>query len=134
LLAQIEDVLARERGAVCVSLLGIAETFAQVDQRLAGIEAKLERLLAAPPAEKIGTGAVTNSSAREQLITLLDQRIKAALDRDHRERCEATADIMRNAMKDFVDEFKQVRGEVEAKLIQLRTLLAERAPVDPRPN
>jgi uncharacterized small protein (DUF1192 family) len=34
---------------MCASLLGIAETFAQIDQRLAAIEAKLERLLAERP-------------------------------------------------------------------------------------
>jgi hypothetical protein len=125
---------------MCASLLGIAETFAQLDQRLSAMEDKLERLLVAPPAtDLVNLVPATNSSSRAaQLISLLDERIKAALDRDMRERCAAIADITRDVtrdvLKDFVDEFKAVRCEVEAKLVQLRHLLAERAPVDPRPN
>jgi hypothetical protein len=118
----------RERGAVCASLLGIAETFAQIDQRLAGIETKLERLAAERPPLDLP------SARAEQLIALLDQRIKAALEREQRVLSEATRDVVRVVLAEFVAEFKEVRGEVEAKLIQLRTLLAERAPVDPRPN
>ena len=128
LLAQIEDVLARERGAVCVSLLGIAQTFAQVDQRLAGIEMKLDRLLAERP--PLGLP----SARAQQLIALLDQRIKAALEREQRALCEATGDIVRSVLREFVDEFKRVRGELEAKLKQVEALLTARPPLDPPPR
>jgi hypothetical protein len=106
--------------------MNIAQIFAQVDQRLATMEGKLERLLAERPP--------LASARAEQLLALVDERIKAALDRDVRLRGQATADVVRDVLKDFVDEFKQVRGEIETKLIRLRALLAERAPVDPRPN
>jgi translation initiation factor 2 beta subunit (eIF-2beta)/eIF-5 len=126
LLTQIEDALARDNANVCVNLMNIAQIFAQVDQRLATMEGKLERLLAERPP--------LASARAEQLLALVDERIKAALDRDVRLRGQATADVVRDVLKDFVDEFKQVRGEIETKLIRLRALLAERAPVDPRPN
>ena len=118
---RLQVAFARETEAMCASLLGIAGT-------------KLERLLAELSAGKIGGGAATNSSARAaQLIALLDQRIKVALDRDMRERCEATADVVR----ELVDEFKHVRSEIDTRLKQLQTSLAERPPLDPlsqRPN
>jgi translation initiation factor 2 beta subunit (eIF-2beta)/eIF-5 len=125
-LTQIEDALARDNANVCVNLMNIAQIFAQVDQRLATMEGKLERLLAERPP--------LASARAEQLLALVDERIKAALDRDVRLRGQATADVVRDVLKDFVDEFKQVRGEIDTKLIRLRALLAERAPVDPRPN
>jgi hypothetical protein len=134
---QIEDALAGHSAHVNANLINIAHIFAKLDERLAGVETKLDQLLAQPSAAKTDTDA--NASARaKQLIALLDERIKAALDRDMRERCAAIADITRDVtrdvLKDFVDEFKQVRGEIETKMIRLRALLAERAPVDPRPN
>ena len=82
--------MARETAAMCASLLGIAETFAQVDQRLAAIEAKLER----PPNENGG---------------------RPPLD-------------LRGMLREFVDEFRQVRGEVEAE-----GRASTRAPAAARP-
>jgi hypothetical protein len=123
--------LARDNANVCANLINIAQIFAQVDDRLAAVETKLERL-AEPSAEKIGTGAVTNFSARaQQLIALLDQRIKAALECEQRALCEATGDVVRSVLSEFVDEFKHVRSELELKFKQLQTLLAERSPLDP---
>jgi len=52
LLTQIEDALARDSAAVSANLIGIAQIFAQLDQRFVALEDKLERLLTPPPAEK----------------------------------------------------------------------------------
>ena len=84
-----------------------------------------------PSAEKIGTGAATNSSSRaEQLTALLDQRIAAALDCEQQALCEATADIVRGVLAEFIAEFRNMCSAVEAKLAHLGTLLAERSPLD----
>jgi hypothetical protein len=126
LLTQIEEVLARDNANICVNLINIAQIFAQVDQRLAAIENKLERLAAEHPPQPI--------SRAEQLITLLDQRIKAALEREQRVLCEATGDVVRGVLREFVDEFKQARGELELKLKQVEALLVARPPPDPPPR
>ena len=126
LLTQIETALARDSANVSANLIGIMQIFAQLDERLAAMEPKLERLLTPPPAE--------NSARAQQLIALLDERIKAALEREQRALCEATRDIVRDVLKDFVDEFKHARGELEAKLKQVEALLAARPPLDPPPR
>jgi hypothetical protein len=114
---------------MCASLLGIAETFAQIDQRLAAIEAKLERLLAERPPQP--------TSRAEQLTALLDQRIKAALEREQHALCEATAAVVCDVLAEFIAEFRGVCSAIEAKLAHVETLLAQRPPLDPlsqRPN
>jgi len=128
LVTQIEDALARNDAHVSANLINIAQIFAQLDERFAAIEIKLERLLTPPPAE--------NSARAQQLIALLDERIKAALEREQRALCEATGDIVRSVLREFVDEFKHPRGELEVKLKQVEALLAARPPLDPpqRPN
>jgi hypothetical protein len=73
------------------------------------------------------------------LLALIDSRVADALDRDQRERCEATADVVRSVLAEFIVEFKHVRGEIDSKLAQLQMLLAERSSLDPqarpeRPN
>jgi hypothetical protein len=144
---RIADALASER--------------AQLDQRLAAIEAQLGRLLVERPSLDLP------SSRAEQLIALIDQRIKAALDRDclidqrikaaldrdclidqrikaaldrdWRQRCEATADVARDVLAEFVGEFRQVRDLIDAKLAQMQLLAERHALLDPqarpeRPN
>jgi hypothetical protein len=125
LLAQIEETLARNSANVTVNLINIAQIFAKLDERLAGIETKLDKLLAEhPPLDLPGARA-------EQLIALLDQRIKAAFEREQRALCEATCDVVRGALREFVDELKR---ELELKLKQVETLLATRPPLDPPPR
>jgi hypothetical protein len=120
----IEDALARNDAHVSANLIGIMQIFAQLDQRFAAIETKLERLLTPPPA----------SAHTEQLIALLDQRIKAALEREQRVLCQATGEIVRDVLAEFVAEFKSARGELELKLKQVEALLAARPPPDPPPR
>jgi hypothetical protein len=138
-LTQIEEALARNNANICANLIGVAQIFAQLDERFAALEGKLERLLAERPPPAAG-GAATNFSdstvtnrnaAREQLIALLDQRIGVALEREQRALSEATSHVVRDVLRDFVDEFKQVRTEIELKLKHLEKLLAERPPLDP---
>jgi hypothetical protein len=41
---------------------------------------------------------------------------------------------VRSVLREFVDEFKRVRGELEAKLKQVEALLTARPPLDPPPR
>jgi len=132
---QIEETLARDSAHVSANLVGIMQIFTQLDERFAAMEAKLERLLTVPPA---AAGAATNFSARvEQLTALLDERIATALEREQQALCEATADIVRGVLAEFIGEFRNMCSAVEAKLADLKTLLAQRPPPDhlsQRPN
>ena len=128
LLTQIEDTLARDSANVSANLINIAQIFAQLDERFAAMETKLERLLTVPPA---AAGAATNFNARvEQLTALLDERIATALAQEQQALCEATAEIMRGVLAEFITEFKNMCSAVEAKLADLKTLLAQRSPLD----
>jgi ABC-type transporter Mla subunit MlaD len=130
---QIEDALAGHSAHVNANLINIAHIFAKLDERLAGVETKLDQLLAQPSAAKTDTDA--NASARaKQLIALLDERIKAALEREQRALCQATGEIVRDVLAEFVAEFKHARGELELKLKQVEALLAARPPPDPPPR
>jgi len=76
-------------------------------------------------------GAATNFNARaEQLTALLDQRIAAALECEQQALCAAPADIVRGVLAEFIAEFRNMCSAVEAKLADLKTLLAQRPPLD----
>jgi hypothetical protein len=124
LFTQIETALARDNASVCVNLINIAQIFAQLDERFAALEGKLERLLAERPPLDLP------SARAEELIALIDERVKIALERDQHQHLEAVAGVARDVLSEFIGEFRQLRSIIEGKLAQ--------TPFDPaareRPN
>jgi hypothetical protein len=116
LLAQIE----RGNANICVNLINIAQIFARLDQRLAGMEGKLERLPAERPPQlaQPQTGNCATKEQEKNWASWLDRRMDA-LDREQLE---------------LMQEVKAFVAAVDAKLTQLLTLLAQRPPLDPPPR
>jgi hypothetical protein len=120
LLTQIETALARDNANVSANLINIAQIFAQLDQRLAAMETKLERILAERPSPTFSKSTLANlpSARAEELIALIDERVKIALERAQHQHLEAVAGVARDVLGEFVGEFRQLCSLIEGKLVQ----------------
>jgi hypothetical protein len=82
--ARVQDALASERAAMCASIVSVATVFAELEQRLAALDAEIDQRVKAV--------------------------VKAALERNEREHPEAVAGVVRDVLADFIGEFRQLRS------------------------